>query len=215
MLAAVEHVRGRLPIDDPAPIAAPTDDLRRVELCTMSGLPAGQVCPTRRTEWVPAAVDHQTCDWHHASETGLVTIWPHAFRAWARERGLLDGRALGGTALFADARLANNDRAAERIAPITATPGGPRHPARVALAIVRPLGGALFLIDPTLRPEFQTLTLSASGGAPGPIEWRVDGTLVGVDEGTRPVRWPLARGRHEITVHDSAGQSARTHVDVR
>ena len=214
MLAAVEHVRGRLPIDDAKPIAAPTDDLRRVELCAMSGLPAGQACPTRRAEWVPDAATHGTCDWHHASDTGVITIWPPAFQAWARDRGLLDARPPVGVPITPEVRLAST------ALPHATNVGGAaaeatRRAERLPLAIVRPLGGALFLIDPTLRPEFQTLTLSASGGAPGPLEWKVNGAVVGVDEGTARVRWPLVRGRHDITVHDSAGQSARTYVEVR
>ena len=83
------------------------------------------------------------------------------------------------------------------------------------LTITRPLGGALFLLDPTLRPEFQTLALAARGGAPGPLDWFVDDTLVGRDVRDGRLHWPLARGRHVIVARDTAGRSARTYVDVR
>ena len=83
------------------------------------------------------------------------------------------------------------------------------------MTITRPLGGALFLLDPTLRPEFQTLALSARGGAPGPLDWFVDDVRVGRDLRDGRLHWPLARGRHVIVVRDTAGRSARTYVDVR
>jgi membrane carboxypeptidase/penicillin-binding protein PbpC len=83
------------------------------------------------------------------------------------------------------------------------------------LTIRRPLGGAVFLIDPTLRPEFQQLSLSARGGAAGVLTWSVDGTVVGRARADETVKWPLARGRHEVVVRDAAGASARTHIEVR
>ena len=47
-----------------------------------------------------------------------------------------------------------------------------------ALRVVNPPEGATYLIDPTLRREFQTLPLRAAAG-PTAIEWRVDGEPVG------------------------------------
>jgi hypothetical protein len=47
-----------------------------------------------------------------------------------------------------------------------ARPLGPRENGR--LTITRPLGGALFLLDSSLRPEFQALTFAATGGE-GPL----------------------------------------------
>ena len=80
---------------------------------------------------------------------------------------------------------------------------------------MRPLAGAVYLIDPTLQPEFQTLPLAAQGASRGLIEWYVDGALVGRAGPDATVRWPLIRGSHRITARDSAGRSAATQVVVR
>jgi penicillin-binding protein 1C len=87
---------------------------------------------------------------------------------------------------------------------------------RVAsLAIANPPDGATYLIDPTLRPEFQVLPLRASEKASGPIEWFVNGTLAGSAPADTAVAWPLAPGRHRITARDAHGRIARSTIDVR
>jgi penicillin-binding protein 1C len=200
MLAAVERVHGSLPLDAAPPIVPAPPELRRVEICAVSGMPAGPACPTRATEWLDPAAAGPTCTWHHASDEGLVTVYPDVYRDWARQQGLL-GHAVS---IGSDAMPARSARVRTASAP-TAGHG---------LTIVRPLGGALFLLDPTLRPEFQSLALSARGGA-GPLEWFVDGVSIGRDTGDGRLRWPLVRGRHAILVRDGDGRSADTYVDVR
>ena len=83
-----------------------------------------------------------------------------------------------------------------------------------ALAIRMPLEGAVYLIDPTLRPDFQTLPLR-SRGATGRAEWFMDDAPVGVSLGDSPVAWPLARGAHTIQVRDADGRSASTRIIVK
>jgi membrane carboxypeptidase/penicillin-binding protein PbpC len=73
----------------------------------------------------------------------------------------------------------------------------------------------VFLIDPTLRAEFQQLSLSARGGAGGPLTWSIDGTIVGRVRADETLKWPLTRGRHEVVVRDEDGASARTRIEVR
>ena len=108
---------------------------------------------------------------------------------WARERGLDDAR--GG-------RSGTGRRAAR--ASFTGTDAGAASrspaPAIRPLAIVSPPDGATYLIDPTLRREFQTLPLRAVSAGGGPIEWRVSGRLVG--SARPPTDWPrvAARARH-------------------
>ena len=50
---------------------------------------------------------------------------------------------------------------------------------RDPLEIVNPPAGATYLIDPTLRREFQTLPLRVVAASPGTIEWQVAGRVVG------------------------------------
>jgi membrane carboxypeptidase/penicillin-binding protein PbpC len=87
--------------------------------------------------------------------------------------------------------------------------------ASAALAIVAPLSGAVYLLDLTLRREFQALSLRSSGGAPGAKRWFVDGDAVGAETDAAPLRWPLESGAHAFTVRDALGHEAKTTVTVR
>ena len=173
---------------------------------------AGDACPTRASEWAPAGLSLQTCTWHHAVDGRTITIWPDVYRRWARDEGLLTdvvgdpvpGRAVG-SRVTADGR---DGRTSRRL------PGRPDGARARALTIVRPLTGAVFLFDPTLRPEFQALTLEAQG-ASGALEWFVDGAPIPARDRSGRVKWPLAPGRHALVVRDEAGRSAETEIVVR
>ncbi|MEO7192597.1 MAG: penicillin-binding protein 1C [Vicinamibacterales bacterium] len=209
MLAAVQQARGFVPTERAAPIVAPPADVQRAEICATSGMPAGDACPARVMEWLPAAPTAQRCTWHHASDEGLVTVWPDVFREWARQNGRMAHTPLPGTSAGLVAT------------PITARSASVRLTAAIdqaddrALRVTRPLAGAIFLLDPTLRPEFQTIALVAAGGDPGRHEWFVDGRPIGADGSETQVRWPLSRGRHDVSVVDARGHVARTTIDVR
>jgi membrane carboxypeptidase/penicillin-binding protein PbpC len=195
MLAAVERVRGALPIEDPRPIALPTPDVRRVELCAVSGLAPGAACLSRVTEWLPPEAHPARCTWHRGTGFGVETVWPDAYRHWARDQGF----DVAGTPAAIDTPLRARSRA---------TPDE-------GFRVVAPLAGALYLIDPTRRPELQSLPLRAAGAAAGDLEWFVDGTSGGTVASVGPLRWPLARGAHEIRVRDASGRTAETRVVVR
>lgn len=75
-----------------------------------------------------------------------------------------------------------------------------------ALRIANPADGATFLIDPTLRTEFQTLHLRAS--AASSVQWQVNGRRVGKE-------WPLQRGRHTVTAVDSSGRRDSVEIFVK
>jgi membrane carboxypeptidase/penicillin-binding protein PbpC len=79
---------------------------------------------------------------------------------------------------------------------------------------VSPADGTTYLIDPTLRPEFQTLSFKAVA-ASGATEWKVDGRVVGTTGAGARLDWPLARGRHRITVRDERGRIAEASITVR
>ena len=68
------------------------------------------------------------------------------------------------------------------------------------------------MIDPTLRREFQTLSLKAVAGS-GLIEWKVDGRALG--KASDPVEWTLVPGVHRITARDARGRTAEVIITVR
>jgi membrane carboxypeptidase/penicillin-binding protein PbpC len=82
------------------------------------------------------------------------------------------------------------------------------------LQIVSPPDGATYLIDPTLRSEFQTLPLRASASG-GTIEWRIDGKDVGESATDGVLMWPLRPGRHVVSARDERGRPAEATITVR
>jgi membrane carboxypeptidase/penicillin-binding protein PbpC len=57
--------------------------------------------------------------------------------------------------------------------------------------------------------------LRVTGAAPGRVEWRIDGRVVGSADAARALDWPLAPGPHEITARDARGRVATTVIAVR
>ena len=205
MLAAVEHVRGALPIGDRAAIVATPSDVRRGTVCALSGLSPGAACLRRSTEWLPVESAPPECTWHRHTPAGIVTVWPEEYRAWSR----------------------TTDAGLHRVAPVTveahavvAEPLQPRSASSRPVnsggefEIASPLAGATFLRDPTLRAEFQSLTLRTRGGS-GPVEWRVNGELVGTAADGDVVRWPIVSGQHQLEARDARGRQAQIRIVVR
>ena len=75
-----------------------------------------------------------------------------------------------------------------------------------ALRISNPADGATFLIDPTLRREYQTLRLRASSVSA--VKWQVNGRAVAKE-------WPLVPGRHTVTAVDAAGRRDSVEIFVK
>jgi penicillin-binding protein 1C len=83
------------------------------------------------------------------------------------------------------------------------------------LAIESPADGSTYLIDPTLRREFQALSLRAVSAADGPIEWFIDGVSAGTSASRSSLDWPLTPGKHRITARDRNGRTVHSTIDVR
>ena len=80
--------------------------------------------------------------------------------------------------------------------------------------IAHPPDGATYLIDPTLRMEFQTLALRTLGAA-GSVEWTVNGRSLGKSPGEDTLTWPLARGKHVVRARDARGKIAEVSILVK
>ncbi len=199
MLATVERARGSLPIGDTAPIVPMPSGMRRVTLCGASGLVATDACPTHIEEWLPVSASIASCAWHHASDAGIVTVWPDEYRAWAQSAGLLavDNEAH-------DAIAVKHAGSASSAARAEAS----------AITIVNPLPGATYMVDPTLRREFQTLPLRVRG-VTGEVEWFVDGAKIGATNADHAIDWPLAIGIHRVMVRDTNGRTADAAITVK
>ena len=187
MLAAQARAGRRVAGRD-GPVVDRPADLRPRAICALSGRDATAYCSRVEMEWIPADRPAAPCRWHQPVSGRVVVSWPPAYRAWARAQGLLDPAG-------EIARLASAGHA------VAAPAKAATAPAR--LRIVNPPPGAVYLLDPTLRPAFQTLALRAVSDASGRrLAWEVDGQAVGASEGDRALDWPLARGTHTIAVMD-------------
>ena len=87
--------------------------------------------------------------------------------------------------------------------------------ARAALRIVSPPSGATYLRDPTLRPEFQTLSLRAETVAEAQLAWEVDGRAVGNASSEAALAWRLRPGPHVVAVTDPRGRRAEASILVK
>jgi penicillin-binding protein 1C len=173
---------------------APAGVVRR-EICALSGMAANAWCPTRQHEWIGSEAAHLPCSWHHLSDEGLLTVWPPEYREWARTQ---EGR---------------HDPQVERARSMRAGTLGTEQ--RGVFRISSPPDGATYLIDPTLRRDFQALPLRVVTGRAGQIQWSVDGRDLGPVSSERAMTWPLRPGRHVFEARDHSGQSARAIVTVR
>jgi penicillin-binding protein 1C len=87
---------------------------------------------------------------------------------------------------------------------------------RIALSIMSPAEGSVYLMDPTLRREFQTLALRATGAVDAlAIQWSVDERSIGSSPIGKPMMWPLAPGPHRIEARDKDGNVAQVVISVK
>jgi penicillin-binding protein 1C len=210
MLAAHRRIDGA-----EAALAPPETGLERRDVCGLSGEAASPWCPVRRREWLP--LEHQSvpCSWHlsavgsakvdHLADEGVLTVWPAEFREWAGRHA---------AAMARPAAESSREPAIRRVATTpTAATRSPR--AEPAFRLANPPTGATYLIDPTLRPEFQTLPLRVVSASPTRVEWSVNGSRLGEASSESPLEWRLRPGRHSIVARDARGNVAESVVVVR
>jgi penicillin-binding protein 1C len=197
MLAAERRRAGTGPYSREPILPIPSDLVQR-QICALSGLTAHPGCPVREREWIAVDAPSVPCHWHHLSDDGLRTFWPAEYRQWARDNGLDVVSGLGGR--HSARREGGSRTAAVRQAPLT---------------IVSPPNDATYLVDPTLRREFQTLPLRVTAATAGPIEWSVSGRVLGSAKADAAVDWPLTPGHHRIVARDAQGHAAEVAITVR
>ena len=203
MLAAERRAAGGSPSHHEILVAS--EDSAQRAICALSGHAANDWCPTKRLEWVAAERPLMPCNWHQLSDQGVITDWPAEYRAWV---GTDVGRL-----------VRTGETAVLKKRPTPDLPGLKTRPtdagATQPLRIVSPANGSTFLIDPTLRREFQTVSLRAVAAAAGNVEWTVNGETAGRATADSKVSWALRPGRHHIVARDDAGRVAEAHIVVR
>jgi penicillin-binding protein 1C len=194
MLAAEKRVGGDIEGAQNI-MAAPVATTRR-EICALSGGAAHVWCPTRRSEWTASESPLAPCTWHHLADGGIHTYLPPEYSAWQGSQQVPEGsrrfqKVLGSSA-------STNSSATKP----------------TVLTIVSPADGSTYLIDPTLRREFQAIPLRVSA-ATGDVQWIVNGRPLGTRSAGDSLEWSLIPGRHKILARDSRGHTAEATVTVR
>jgi penicillin-binding protein 1C len=205
MLAAASRANGTLPDPQASATAATPEHSSRRVVCALSGLIATPACPRQLEEWIPddSAVD--ACDWHRVTPRGVVVRWPAAYQEWAASQHLLN-------VTLAMPRLASTLRSPS---PAVNASAERRSTSSVALRVLSPPDGAVYLIDPTLRREFQTIGLRGATEGVAPLEWRVDDAPVGTSAPDASLNWQLTPGHHVISARDPQGRSASASIVVK
>jgi penicillin-binding protein 1C len=185
---AAEIFRGLPPLSTPA-WPETGGELRPIEVCALSGLPATPWCPHLRVDPIPRGqLLHRRCDVHWpAGETRNAALerWPGDARHW--------------------------DLAAVR-APFV------RRPDRAAPAYVRdlriahPAAGAEFV--PTGVAGGDRIQPRCSLDDRGPLHWFLDDRYAGRSLPGRPISIPLAPGEHRLVCVAPGRQTAQTHFTV-
>jgi hypothetical protein len=122
----------------------------------------------------------------------VITVWPAEYQQWAAKHS--PGAA-------APAMSRNSVR------PVP--PGG------ATFRITSPADGSTYLIDPTLRREFQAIPLRIASSSSNTITWEIDGKRAATSgEEGRP-SWMLAPGRHIFIARNAAGDAAAASITVR
>jgi penicillin-binding protein 1C len=202
--AVMQSAARRLPALPAAEESAVT-----LAICPLSGLRAGPHCPHAiqeryRTRAVPA----RSCEWHAerwvdaagelsgprcaGAERRVFEIYPAEYRAWAEQ----SRRPVPPSRVSARCGASLGETAA-------LTP-----------RIVFPTPDARFVIDPALHAEQQAIVLSARAGG-GPVQFVLDGRVLGEVESPYELSWRLVPGRHDVWALNASGQSPKVSFSVR
>lgn len=205
MLAALENRNGRLPSPEDPPIVDPEPGLQAVRICALTGLEATERCPATTSEGLTATPP--ACDWHHVENGETIVVWPPRYQAWARERWGSDVSSEPMTRLASSPETPTSRETRLVLARGRATPTTP------TFAIASPPSGATYLIDPTLRREFQTLPLRVALSGPNrEIRWTVNDRPLGTTRSDRTIDWPLEPGSHRFVATDGKMRAEATVV---
>lgn len=178
----------------------------RRNVCALSGMKPGPGCPSTVNEVFRAGSEPRcACSFHRRirldRETGLLATercprgetiertfvcLPPEYETWARGKGIA-------------------------VPPSRACPHGAIAPfadSAGAIRIVHPNPWDVFIMDPSIPAEYQTVSLQAIAptGTDG-LTWFVNGQPLPA-AAERTARWQLCRGEHVIVARDSHGRSS-------
>jgi penicillin-binding protein 1C len=200
VMLAAERRWGRTAAALPdAPVIVPpagTGGVVPRQICGLSGQAANAWCPVRRKEWLGPESILLPCSWHHVDAGRVITVWPDEYRHWAAER---EPRA-------------SLDRPSIPLRPTAAN--REKTEKTKTFRISSPADGSTYLIDPTLRREFQAVPLRTVTST-DEVAWEIDGRPYEPSGAGRLPSWPLTPGRHSFVARDVSGRTASATIVVR
>jgi penicillin-binding protein 1C len=196
-----------------APPSVGRDAVHERDICALSGLAANEWCPVRRREWLPVDSDLLPCSWHHLDDGELITIWPPEYYEWARQRGILGVPRVPRVPIVQRVQRVQGVPRVPSVPTVQRVPEVPK--VQEVFRIASPADGSTYLIDPTLRREFQSLPLRVVSSPHGAIEWWIDGRPVARTSAQPAGSWSLTPGTHTFVARDEDGRSARSTILVR
>lgn len=164
-------------------------DVRRVKICAVSGLPAGEYCLSTNEGLVARRQYlHRRCDVHRPRPGGedIIARWPGSCIGWDLAR----------------VRTPDTVKAAN----VTGK-------AQQNLQILSPTDRGKYVL--TGEPRGDLVRLSASTDGAEPLHWYVDGRYVGVSTaGGAPLNWKLEPGAHVVACMNVNGETDEVRFEV-
>lgn len=158
-----------------------------VRICRVSGLRAGERCPTLE-EWVfPDQPPLKECDWHTARGLRL----PVEYAGWSAQ-------------VRVDQGVGEDPGVAPELAQ-----GSIAAPKATPFRIVSPESGDRYSVPPGVARDYASVPLQAAGGSGGGApSWYIDRKRF------RGERWVIIPGRHLVTAVSGAGERDSVEITV-
>lgn len=197
----------------PRPVTPPAG-VERVQVCSLSGMRAGEHCPHQREMWTSnGGGDRAECPWHRSIPIDVR----NGLRASAKcPSEFVEPRTFD----FLPPRFAawqGSHPHATRAPPLAYSPLCPQSGTAVdAVVITHPKPTDVFVIEPGYRRRTQTVSFEAEVDPPVPsVTWFVDGERYAAAHWPYELAWPLEPGRHRLQVLAGDRRSEPIEIEVR
>lgn len=163
----------------------PNEDVRQIEVCSLSGLPANPHCRNKKMIYVSKNTPlSRVCDVHYYDlQTAEVKErFPSRSKDW-------DLAKVG--------CISNEGNTIE---------------VKVPLKILSPSDGSKFVYSS--NPEQNIIRLKTSRDTIYRIYWYIDDYFIGESSAEQPMWWNLSVGKHKIYCLDPTGDNDTVHIDV-
>ncbi len=165
--------------------AFPNENIRQIEVCSLSGLPANPNCKNKKMIYISKNIPlSRICDVHYYDvySAQVKERFPSQSKSW-------DLAKIG----------------------VVQDKGGIQE-AKVHLKILSPSDGSKFVYSS--NPEQNNIHLKTSRDSSHKIYWYIDDNFIGESTANQPLWWNLTVGKHKIYCLDTTGDNDTVYIDV-